>query len=56
MKCVLILFLTISSCLSLHAYELRLHFSRAYIYNDILYTDVKTAYNDEVYQKYKKDI
>ena len=56
MKYILILFFVIYSCLSLHAYELRLHFSRAYIYNDILYTDVQTSYNDEIYKNIKRYI
>ncbi|ADG71168.1 DUF4390 domain-containing protein [Brachyspira murdochii] len=56
MKHILILFFMISSYSSLHAYELRLHFSRGYIYNDMLYADVDTGFNNEVYRNIKRYI
>ena len=55
MKRILILFLLISSS-SLHAYQLRLYFSRAYVYNDILYADVYTEFNEEIYNNIKRYI
>ncbi|CRF34568.1 hypothetical protein BRSU_2104 [Brachyspira suanatina] len=39
-----------------YPYELRLNFSRSYIYNDTLYVDVKTFYEDQIYQNIKKYI
>lgn len=39
-----------------YSYELRLSFSRSYIYNDKLYVDVKTYYEDDLYYNIKKYI
>ncbi|WP_295158657.1 DUF4390 domain-containing protein [uncultured Brachyspira sp.] len=56
MKHLFILIIFISG--SLYSYELRLHFSRSYIYDDILYADVQTQtyYKSEIYQNIKKYI
>ncbi len=51
---ILILISSISA--SLYSYELRLNLSRSYIYNNILYADVKTYYGDSIYQNIKKYI
>ncbi len=52
---ILLLFFVIISKVS-YSYELRLHFSKSYIYNDMLYVDVNTYYENEVYQNIKKYI
>ena len=55
MKRILILFLLISTS-SLYAYELRLHFVRSYIYDNILYADVNTTYSEPIYNNIKRYI
>ncbi|WP_028330443.1 DUF4390 domain-containing protein [Brachyspira alvinipulli] len=54
MKHILIIFIIISS--SLYSYELRLHFLRGYIYDDILYADVYTELNNSLYENIEKYI
>ena len=53
MKRILILFLITSS---LYSYELRLSFTRSYIYNNILYADVKTTSIEPIYNNIKRYI
>ena len=55
MKRILILFFIISAS-SLYAYELRLHFVRSYIYDNILYADVNTTYTEQIYNNIKRYI
>ena len=57
MKHIFIILLLIAAISQVsYAYELRLHFSKSYIYNDMLYVDVRTHYEDEIYQNIKKYI
>ncbi|MEI0797335.1 DUF4390 domain-containing protein [Brachyspira intermedia] len=57
MKHIFIILLLIAAISQVsYAYELRLHFSRSYVYNDMLYIDVRTHYEDEIYQNIKKYI
>lgn len=54
MKKIFIIFLI--SCVSLYSYELRLHFSRSYIHDNILYADVYAGINMEVDENIKRYI
>ena len=54
MKYILATLIIISS--SLYSYELRLHFQRSYIYNNILYADVYMGQNTPVYESIQKYI
>ncbi|MCZ9870525.1 DUF4390 domain-containing protein [Brachyspira hyodysenteriae] len=57
MKHIFIILLLIISISEIsYSYELRLNFSRSYIYNDTLYVDVKTFYENQIYQNIKKYI
>ncbi|ACN83820.1 DUF4390 domain-containing protein [Brachyspira hyodysenteriae] len=57
MKHIFIILLLIISISEIsYSYELRLNFSRSYIYDDKLYVDVKTFYEDQIYQNIKKYI
>ncbi|MEI0493563.1 DUF4390 domain-containing protein [Brachyspira intermedia] len=57
MKHIFIIILLIATISQIsYSYELRLHFSRSYIYNDMLYVDVRTYYENEIYQNIKKYI
>ena len=53
MKYTFILFVIILSN-SLYAYELRLHFDKSYIEDNILYADVYTKYDSNLYLNIKK--
>ena len=54
MKHIFIILLLIAAISQVsYAYELRLHFSRSYVYNDMLYIDVRTYYENEIYQNIK---
>ena len=57
MKHIFIIILLIAAISQVsYSYELRLHFSRSYVYNDMLYIDVRTYYENEIYQNIKKYI
>lgn len=56
MRNIFILLLLTFISASLYSYELRLSHSRSYIYNRILYADVKTHYDKNIYKNIKKYI
>lgn len=53
MKKIFILLILIFPTIA-YSYELRLHFSKSYLHNNILFADVYTTYNNEIYQNIKK--
>lgn len=54
MKHILIIF--IATAASLYSYELRLHFLKGYIYDNILYADVYIGQNNSVYENIERYI